>query len=930
MVRALHVYRYGVCVLGLDAPSAMPQSGQSPMRTIGLALTALTLLSCASTGTVDAPKIESTIVQKAASPAAGSQSTPPTPPTLRLPDDVHPVRQAVELTLIPTEEIFTGKTRIDVKVDKSTSLVWLNIEGLTIERAEAQIGQASVPAKLIVGDRYFVGLSFDAPLPVGNAVISLVYRGPLLTTETAGVTRQKEGNDWYVYSDFEPLEARRAFPSFDEPGYKIPWQLTLRARKGDVALSNTPPESTTDEPNGMKLVRFAETKPLPSYLVAFAVGPFELVDAGTAGAKKTPVRVIAPRGKKAWAHYAAATTGPILDLLEKYFGTPYPYEKLDVISVPLLGGAMENPGLVTFNQSLILSRPEEESASFRSRYAGICAHELAHQWFGNLVTMAWWDDLWLNETFATWMAPKITEQLEPTWNTAAERAQSATSAMRADSLATARRIRQPIEAIDDIHNAFDGITYGKGAAVTRMFEMYVGEEKFRKGVQRYLREHEFGSATAKDFLAAISAEAGKDITPAFFSFLDQPGVPLVNVTLACGNAPKLTLSQSRYLPEGAEQSAGTSVWKIPVCARFGAGAKTETRCVNLDTSSGELPLPYCPDWVVANDGANGYYRVAYAPDLLQKLSKKTDILSAPERISLLGDVGALANAGKLDYPQVLEIAAKLADDKNAAVVESTMAPFWALAKGHLFSEEQRPKFAGFVRDVFGKRAQALGFRSQPKDDDPTRELRSQLISLVAEEGGDEKLVAEATKLARAWLTDRKAIDPDVIQTVLSVAASRGDSALFDAFVAEAKRAPERIDRNRLLRALGGFRDPAIAEKAFALTLDPAFDTREAMQVLMAASWHPATKERAYAFLKKNFDDLAARLPSEYPARFSWFGAALCDDKRRDEVIAYFKDRSPKYAGGPRMLAQSLESMRICAALRRSQQPNVDAFLKARK
>jgi len=898
------------------------------MRKIGLALAAVALSSCASTAPVDGSKINSTIVHKAAAPTAEIN---PTPPKLRLPDNVRPVRQSVELTLVPTEEFFGGKTRIDVTITKSTRVIWLNVDGLTIERAEVLMKEMTLPAKLIVGDPNFVGLSFDAPLSTGNAIISLIYRGPLLTRETAGVTRQQEGNDWYIYSDFEPLEARRAFPSFDEPNYKIPWQLTLRTRKQDVALSNTSPELIKDtDADGYRVVRFAETKPLPSYLVAFAVGPFELVDAGTAGAKKTPIRVIAPKGKKAWAHYAAATTGPVLDLLEKYFGTPYPYEKLDVISVPLLGGAMENPGLVTFNQSMILSRPEEESASFRSRYAGVCAHELAHQWFGNLVTMAWWDDLWLNETFATWMAPKITEQLEPTWNIIAERAQNAGWAMNADSLATARRIRQPIESNDDIHNAFDGITYGKGAAVTRMFETYVGEEKFRKGVQRYLREHEFGNATAKDFLGAISAEAGKDITAAYSTFLDQPGVPLVNVELVCGATSKLTLSQSRYLPEGAEKTAEASLWKIPVCVRFGMGKKTETSCTSLETERGEVTLPSCPDWIVANDGAYGYYRVGYSPDLLQKIAKTTDVLSPAERISLMSDVQALASIGKVDYGQVLEVAAKLAGDKNPAVVESAMNPFWAAARGPYFSEKHHPQFRKYVRDVFGKRAQTMGFRSGPKDDNPTREMRAKLLQLVADDGGDEKLQAEAIKLAKAWLSDRKAIDPDIVQSALIIAASGGDEALFQSFVAEAKKASERIDRNRILRAIGAFRNPAILEKAFVLPLDPAFDAREAMDILWVASGHPATTDQAFSFLKKNFDALAARLPREYPAEFSWFGAALCDDKRGDEVKTYFKDRSPNYAGGSRTLAQSLEAMHICSVRRKAQQPKVEAFLEARK
>jgi cytosol alanyl aminopeptidase len=897
------------------------------MRNVHLALASLLVAACTSSAPVEVPKIKPSAELKAEKVA----KTPPTPPKLRLPGDVRPVRQSVELTLVPTQEIFGGKTKIDVSITQSTSVIWLNNDGLTIEKAEATFGKSTLPAKLITGTDHFVGLAFDEALPVGNATLSLAYRGPLLEKEADGISRQQEGSDWYIYSDFEPLEARRAFPSFDEPNYKIPWQLTLKTRKQDVALANTPPESTTDDADGFKIVRFAETKPLPSYLVAFAVGPFEIVEAGKAGAKSTTIRVITPKGKKEWAHYAAKTTGPILDLLEKYFGTPYPYEKLDVISVPLQGGAMENPGLITFNQSLILSRVEEESASFRSRYAGVCAHEIAHQWFGDLVTMAWWDDLWLNETFATWMAPKITEQLEPSWNIVAERAQNASKAMAVDSFATARRIRQPIESNDDIYDAFDGITYGKGAAVTRMFEKYIGEEKFRKGVQKYLREHEWGTATAKDFLAAISAEAGQDISSAYSTFLDQPGVPLVNVELKCETPMKLTLSQSRYLPEGAENAKESPTWKIPVCIRWNTGKKTDQECIKLETPTYEVPLNACPKWVVANDGANGYYRVAYDKELLAKNIKAIAYSSVAERIALQSDVQALASIGKVTYGQVLDLSTKLANDKNPAVVEAAMNPFWAALQGPFFAESYRPKFRKLIRDVFGDRARDMGFRSDPKDDDPTREMRAHLLKLVADEGEDEKLLAEATKLAKTWLVDRKAVDPDMIQTVLFIAASHGDKALFDAFVAEAKKTTtERVDRNRLLRALGAFRNPAIAEKAFLLPLDPAFDAREAMPALWTATGYPELREQAYVFLKKNFDALADRLPREYPGEFAWFGASLCDDSRRDEVQGYFKDRSPKYASGAHTLAQALEAMRMCSVRRKAQSPHVEAFLNGRK
>jgi cytosol alanyl aminopeptidase len=896
------------------------------MRNVGLILAPLVLAACASNAPVESPKIKATLGPKAEQTAAIKT----TPPKLRLPGDVRPLRQAVELTLVPTQEIFGGKTKIEVSITQSTSVIWLNNDGLTIERAEAILGESTIPAKLITGDPNFVGLSFDKPLPVGKATLSFVYHGPLLEKETEGVTRQQEGNDWYIFSDFEPLEARRAFPSFDEPNYKIPWQLTLRTRKQDVALANTPPEATTDDADGFKIVRFAETKPLPSYLVAFAVGPFEIVEAGTAGANKTPIRVIAPKGKKEWTHYAAKTTGPLFDLLEKYFGRPYPYEKLDVISVPHQGGAMENPGLITFAQSLILSRPEEESASFRSRYAGVCAHEIAHQWFGNLVTMAWWDDLWLNETFATWMAPKITEQFEPSWNAVAERAQEAGYAMNADSFVGARQIRQPIETNDDIFDAFDGITYGKGAAVTRMFEQYIGEEKFRKGVQRYLREHEFGNATAKDFLSAISAEAGQDISGAYSTFLDQPGVPLVSVELTCGPKTKLALSQSRYLPDGADKPKEPQQWSIPVCVRWGAGKKAETQCIRLDTPRAEMDLAACPDWVVGNDRANGYYRVAYSQDLLKKNLASTDVLSSAERIALQSDVQALASIGKVDYGHVLSLSAKLADDKNPAVVEAAMNPFWDANYGPYYSDAYRPKFQKLIRDIFGKRARDLGFRGDPKDDDPTRQMRAQLLKLVGDLGADEKLVAEAKKLAKAWLGDRKAIDSELVQTVLYIAATQGDTALFEAYLAEARKTPERVDRNRILRSIGAFRTPAILKRALALPLDPGLDARDAMPALWAATGYPETREQAFAFIKENFDVLAERLPREYPADFVWFGVAVCDETRRDEVLGFFKDRAPKYVGGARSLNLALEALRTCSLRRKTQTPYVEAFLNARK
>ena len=386
---------------------------------------------------------------------------------------------------------------------------------------------------------------------------------------------------------------------------------------------------------------------------------------------------------------------------------------------------MENVGLVTFAQSLILSKPEEESISFRRRYAEVAAHELAHQWFGDLVTTAWWDDLWLNEAFATWMAPKIVEPWQPTWGEAEGRIETRARAMGADSLLSARKIRQPIQSDDDMENAFDGITYSKGATVIGMFEHWLGPDKFRKGVQRYMKEHANGTATAPEFLAAISAETGLDVSKSFSTFLDQAGLPLVTATVDCkGKNPSLQLTQERYLPQGAAPSPDIAqqLWQIPVCARWATGNVALHGCALLDGREGTIELgtgSKCPDWVLLNDGGASYYRSLYNGDWAGRLfsdaaafglrssagkagflKKAGKQLSAPERLSVVSDLAALAKAGKIPYADALALVPQLAADPSRQVVEAAANLTQSLSDGQLFPEKLRPRYAAFVRKVF--------------------------------------------------------------------------------------------------------------------------------------------------------------------------------------------------------------------------------------
>ncbi len=869
---------------------------------------------------------------KAAAPAKANANAAPMPapaaPKLRLPAGVRSLRNAATLTIVPTRETFDGVIRLDVELAGPTSVLWLNADGLTLHEAHAQVGKETVPATIVPGGPSFVGLVFARSV-TGPAAIHVTYQGKLSSTDLDGASRQLEDGQAYVFTHFEPLAARRVFPCFDEPSYKAPWQLTLRVKPGDTAVSNTPIVASTEEKDGFTAVRFAETKPLPSYLVAFAVGPFGYVDAGKVGA--TPVRIVVPRGKETWARFAVTSTPPVLALLEKYFGSPYPYEKLDLIAVPLFGGAMENPGLVTYRQSLILAKPGAESTGFRRAFASVNAHELAHQWFGDLVTTAWWDDLWLNEAFATWMTPKIIDQYRPEWGASTSRVLSASGAMRSDSLVSARRIRQPIDSEGDIKNAFDAITYQKGAAVIGMFERWIGPEAFQRGVQRYMREHAHGTATSQDFLGAISAEAGRDVRAPFATFLDRAGVPLVRAEVTCGSAPTVTFSQRRYLPSGSAGGEPETPWQIPVCARTGSGAKEHRECTLLSTERRAVALTSCPDWVLPNDHATGYYRAGYPSAGLAAIGKHLTRLDPAEKIALAGDVNASVRAGQADMGAFLELVPALAADSDVHVVESVLWPVAAMRDTPIVSGATRPAYAAFVRRAFGARAAALGLRSRPGEDEETRWIRPGLVEVVADHGEDAALRAECARLARAWLGDKGAVEPELVGTVLAIAARFGDRALFDGLARVAKTAQDRVDRDRAIAALGQVQDPALVRAALALVLDPELDARESVRILWGLTRLPAqTAPLAYAFLVEHFDALVARLPRDTAAGFPSVGAALCDEGRRAEIEAFFAPRAARYVGGPRLYAQALESLHLCHTYRVAQEPKVTAFFAQKR
>lgn len=859
-----------------------------------------------------------------------SAATTPEPPKLRLSRDMLPTHYTVDLTIVPGQDKFKGIADIAVNIQQPGTLFWLNATQLDI--SEARLG--TTPATIVPGGEQFVGLRFPSE-QTGSGTLHIVYEGKISNSSSAGVFQLKDRGQPYVYTQFEPTDARRAFPCFDEPNFKVPWQLTLHVRESDMALSNTPQLSEAPGSGGMKTVRFAETKPLPSYLIAFAVGPFDAVSAGKVG--KTPLRIIVPKGRGPEAKFAAESIPQLLKLLEDYFGTPYPYPKLDSIVMPIANFAMENVGLITYGQSLLLSKPDRDSISRQRMCAVVTAHEMAHQWFGDWVTTSWWNDIWLNEAFATWMENKITGEWKPDWNMSVTQVDDRLGAEGLDSLLSARKIRQPIEAEDDIANAFDGITYQKGAAVIEMFEHWIGSDTFRKGVRQYIKAHENGNATTADFEAAISAAAGKDIAPAFNSFLDQAGVPMVTTTLNCGGKQaNLDLTQSRSLPIGSE-APSPQTWQIPVCVKYQSGGETYSQCELLTSPKGQMQLKHgrtCPSWVLGNNGEVGYYRVNYKGDLLNRMLETNNVvsLSVAERVGLLGDVSSLVDSGQLSPKVALSVVPRFSQDPDHQVVDSALQ-IAMLVKGHAVPDNLQRKGSAYLRDVFGKRALALGWQPQPSDDENTRLLRVDLVPQVAREGEQRDLIAEAEKLARAWLSDHKAVSPELTGSVLRTAAEYGDSELFDRYLAAAKQEQDPHTRETLIRAMGSFRDPALVKREEELLLTNTFDQREMFYAfLFGPLQYPETRDMPFNFVKANLDALLKKLPREVGGDFAAMlpdtGSAFCDETHRDEVKSFFQDKVKDYTGGPRNLAHTIEEIDVCIARKHVLGPDLAEFLRS--
>ena len=881
----------------------------------------LALAACPGPPIVPEPSEPSNAVVPPMPPSARTPApTPdPAPPTFRLPGDVAPRAQTVELTIRPGEPRASGSFHIDAMIEYRTRVVWMHAIDLHVH--DAKIGDR--PARVIAaGD--FVGLVADADLPAGPTTLDGAFDAPIDAERSRGMYSSPDGKDSYVYTFFEPIDARRAFPCFDEPVYKIPWTLIFHVPAHDVALGNAPVVKETPEPADMKRVELAPTRPLPSYVVAFVVGPFAVVDGGKIGRAGTPLRFILPRDKPvAQLAWARQITPRIVAALESYFDMPYPYGKLDVAVVPRYWGTMEHPGIVAMGQPLALIAPDQDTRARRQHYANILAHELSHYWFGDLVTMAWWDDTWLNESFGTWLDMVITNAVMPGWHYPDDRVQIAAGAMSADENASARPIHRAVTAGDGIEGSFDNqSTYFKGASAIRATEAFVGADAWRDFMRNYVMRHLDRSENESDFMNELRAALGVPAAAMFETYITRPGVPVVRVRAECGgDHPHLAIERARSLPMGVADPSPRP-WPIPVCVRYGDAKHAEQACATGDA----LPLKgtTCPTWIEPNAGASGYYRSVVDPALLAARSPAK--LTGAEKQMAIHDLGAMVLRGELSSDQLLEQLPALADDPDAHVAIAAIHATHTRADG--LDDATYAAYRRWRHDAIAPLARRLGWQ-RGGDSDEREQLREAALGAAAAD--DPELERGAVALADAWLKTHAKVDDGLISLALGVAARHGDAARFDRYVAAAKATTDTADRTRLLASLGQFQAPELVQRALALVLGQDFDVRDSGGILLGLLGARETRDAALAFLREHIDDVLGRLRDDEK---TWLLSAIageyCDAPHRDAAEQLVAQRAQKVDGAELPIARGLESAATCIQTLAREREAIERVVSAKK
>jgi len=841
----------------------------------------------------------------------------------RLPEIAKPENYKLTFTPDLDNAKFEGDETIAIRVLKPTSEITLNAVDIDFHDVTISSGGTTQKARVTPEkDKEMVVLSVEKALASGPATIRITYTGTLNSEMRGFYLGKDDQGRKYAATQFESTDARRAYPSFDEPDYKATFDITAVAPKGMVAISNQKVDSDTPGPGDKHTVKFATTPKMSSYLAALVVGNFEYVEGEADG---IPIRVYATAGKQELGQFSLEVAEHVLSYYDKYFAIKYPYGKLDLIGLPdFSAGAMENTGCITFRDVLLLIDEKQGSVDLKKTIASVIAHEMAHQWFGDLVTMKWWDDIWLNEGFATWMSSKPIEAWRPEWNFNLDDVSAAAGTMNVDSLANTRPIHQAAETPAQIQELFDGIAYGKAAAVLRMLESYLGEETFRAGVNAYLKQHQYANATAADFWDAQTHTSKKPVDKIMPTWVEQPGLPIVNVKTQCsGNSTNVELSQKRYYFDRTKFSEpNDQLWQVPLCLQ--GSADSAPKCELLTKREATFTLPGCSTWVLGNAGATGYYRVGYQPDVVRDLASSAEIkLSPAERISLENDIWASLRVGREPVGDYLAFAEGLQPDRNRAVLEDLLGGLDFIDR-YMVNDNDRDEYRTWLRQLLSPIMKDVGWEPKPSDTDEQKTLRARLFYALGYDGRDPEALSEARKIADQALADPSSVDQELAGSAFPLAAINGGPDFYDKVISAMKNSKSPEAYYTYFFTLRDFSDPKLLQRTLDFAVSPDVRSQDALQLVTGVLRNPAGQDLAWKFIREHWAELEKTGGPFASAEVVQATSSFCDVGLRDQVTEFFA--AHKVEGTERTYKQSIERINNCVDLKSQQEPQLASWL----
>ncbi len=842
----------------------------------------------------------------------------------RLPRHVIPHRY--DLTIEPDLEnsVFAGRVEISVTVEETTDEIVLNaieleLDEITLTNENDDILTATATYE---EDTERARLALSRSAAVGDWTLTMAFKG-ILNDKLRGFYRSTftdhEGNlRTIATTQFEATDARRAFPCWDEPEFKAVFGVTLVVDSDLLAVSNAGEVDRQDAGEGKVAVRFADTMKMSTYLVAFVVGALEATD--PVDVDGIPLRIIHAPGKAHLTGFALEAGAYFLRWLAAYYDIPYPGDKMDFIAIPDFAfGAMENVGAVTYRENAVLVDPQVARQTELERVSSVIAHELAHMWFGDLVTMKWWNGIWLNEAFATFMEMMASDSFRPEWKTWLEFAPSRGYALDTDALASTRPVEFDVDAPDEADQMFDSLTYQKGSALLRMLQQFLGEETFRQGVGDYLRTHAYGNTETHDLWSALEKASGQPVGAIMNSWIFQGGFPEVEIS----HSPEgdgLLIEQRRfgYLPAG---SGGE--WHVPIVVRLSDGQTEETSTAIVGVTPEEIRANGPIEWAVANAGGNGFYRVRYTPELMDSLVERLDQLDPHERYSLLDDTWAQVKAGRVDSGTYLDLASRYQGETEAAV--------WSLLSGTLerlhriVQPDVQPVFESWVRTLIEPVADRLGWEPAEGEDDLTRKLRGTVLRTLGTVGRQGHAQERARRVVERMLESPESVDPDVAVAALYVTASVGTEADYRLFYDRYAQASDPQEEGRFMYTLPEFPDPVLAKETFTMTLDGRIRTSNGPMVIGRLLASESHGDQAWELIKDHWETIIGRFPPMIIKRA--VETIWTRHDRADDVRAFLATHEVPHS--EKAIAQALERLDVAEGLARRESNRLTGYLQRR-